>query len=166
MRYVTWAMEAQRARWSSSLNWRLLPCLDLRCCGGIGVLEEFGQALDLIRFADRVGGALECVQCPEHAAVRPVRPRDRTVALPAGSAQGVQAAVVSDAGEGIRLKGPAVLERIIGEERPREGRFRVGHCDVGCVQFGCGYGLEDGGFFRQERRLRAEEVRVHSPTLA
>ena len=60
--------------------------LDLGDRGGVGLLEEAGEARDLVGLADGLGGAAEGVEGEQEAAVGAVPPRDGALAAPAGGA--------------------------------------------------------------------------------
>src|SRR6266700_7701665 len=80
--------------------------------GRRAVPQEGSAPLGLVLLTDRSGGPAERVQAAQPAAVGLVLPRHRSVALPPGAAQQVQAAVVADAGIRVRLDDGAAGERL------------------------------------------------------
>src|SRR5690606_22172251 len=104
----------------------------------------------------------------EEALVGDVVGRDRTLAAPAGAAQGVQPTVVAGAGEGVRGDRVLLVEGLAGELRPRPARGGETGGDGAEVLAGVdgGAGGEVGVVLGQVRRLGAEEVLVHGASVA
>src|SRR5699024_1161949 len=108
-----------------------LPLADRFAGGGVGRGEELLDAGGSLSLADGSGGAAECVEGAEESAVDLVGVRDRPGPAPSGSPQGVEAAMVADAGVGIGIDEAALLVGFIGEFGPGQRRRRKcrGHVD-------------------------------------
>jgi|SRR6266508_1434544 len=101
-----------------------------------GVAQERRAALGLVGLADRAGCLAERGQAAQEPAVRLVLPRHRAVALPAVTAQRVEAAVVAGPGVGVALDRAAVRERGLGQGGPGQRGRRERRGDLGRVLAG------------------------------
>ena len=108
------------------------PCRWLQQRSG-STAEEFLNARGFFAFADRTSSTAERIEGAEKSAVDFVRLRDRAGAAPSGGAQGVESAVVTDAGVGIGVDEATLLVGFIGEFSPGQGggRQRCGDVSMG-----------------------------------
>src|SRR3954462_2596492 len=89
---------------------------------GRAVPQELRAAGLLVALADGAGRSGERSEGTKEAAVGLVRPRHRALPAPAGLAQRVERTVIAGAGVRVRLDvAVTVAERVLGEDRPREG---------------------------------------------
>src|SRR3954470_23827361 len=99
---------------------------------GTRVAQKLLAPVALVVLADATGGLGQGGERTQEPPVGLVPPRHRTVALPPVAAQQVEAAVVADAGIGVRrhVVDRPVAQCCLGEGGPGEGRLRVAAYDV------------------------------------
>ena len=95
---------------------------------GVELVQEEGAPLLLVRLADCPGALPQSLEGAEETPVRLVAPTHIARAPPSGRPQSVEAAVIPDAGIGIRLD---IVAGEFGERRPRLEMTRV--CRRGCL---------------------------------
>src|SRR4051812_602921 len=152
-------------RRGASCDERLLDRAELRDCFGVAVAQECRAPRGLVVLADGRGRPGEGMQRAQKTTVGLVRPRHRTVPLPAAAPQCIEPAVVAHPGVGVGLDDRAGLERPVGERRPCHRRGGEPGGDDG----GIGAGSQRRprlGLVRQQRRGRpAQQVVVQAHDL-
>ena len=147
----------------SQCRWEIsLPLADGFHSRRVGGAQEVFDARGFFAFADRTGGTAERVERAEESAVDFVRVRDRAGAAPSGGAQGVESAVVADAGVGIGVDETALMVGLIGEFGPGQGggRQRCGDVDGFLTGVDALLRIHIRVVLRQVGRLRSELARV------